>query len=100
MPDWQLSDHFERDIPGGYLETLESGTNVIQDKELALYYSKLHYVIRGPLFDAHRLIEIWKFNIGSYDYLLSHYPQGEQGNKAPGDGVPQRDLNNAIPYYP
>lgn len=69
---WRIG-HFERDFPVGYLETLESGKNLIQNKNLALYYDKLEYVIRGPLFDVQRLTEIWKLNIGAYDYLLSNY---------------------------
>ncbi|HEY4037042.1 MAG TPA: hypothetical protein VGL94_24050, partial [Ktedonobacteraceae bacterium] len=77
MPGWRIG-HFERDIPEGYLETLEGGKNLIQNKDLALYYDKLHYVIRGPLFNARRLIEIWKLNIGAYDYLLRNYSRGLQ----------------------
>ena len=65
--------HFTRHIPDGYLKTLETGKNVILDKDLALYYDKLRYVTRGPLFDIQRLIEIWKLNTGAYDYLLKAY---------------------------
>ncbi len=72
QPHWRIG-HFHRGIPAGYLETLESGTDVIKSKELALYYAKLRYVTSGPLFDLHRLIEIWKLNTGAYDYLLKAY---------------------------
>ena len=65
QPRWRIG-HFERAIPVGYIETLESGRNVIRDKQLALYYSKLQKVIRGPLFDIQRWIEIWKLNTGAY----------------------------------
>jgi arabinofuranosyltransferase len=65
--------HFTRYIPDGYLETLETGKNLIEDKDLALYYDKLRFVTRGPLFDIQRLIEIWKLNTGAYDYLLNAY---------------------------
>ncbi len=71
-PRWRIG-HFERDFPAGYLETLKSGKNLIQNKDLALYYDKLEYVIRGPLFDVQRLTGIWKLNIGAYGYLLSNY---------------------------
>ena len=74
LPNWRIG-HFHRDIPTGYLETLAGSHNVIQNKELALYYDKLHYIIAGPLWDMQRLIEIWKFNTGAYDYLLANYVQ-------------------------
>ena len=76
-PGWRIG-HFERDFPAGYLETLKSGKNLIQNKDLALYYDKLEYIIRGPLFDVQRLTEIWKLNIGAYDYLLNNYSHGLQ----------------------
>lgn len=69
LPGWRIG-HFERAIPAGYIETLESGKNVILDKQLALYYSKLQEVTRGPLFDIQRWIAIWKLNTGTYNYLL------------------------------
>jgi arabinofuranosyltransferase len=34
--DWQIG-HFERELPGGYLQTLESGRNLIRDPDLAQY---------------------------------------------------------------
>ncbi len=75
LPGWSIGN-FTRAIPAGYLETLKSGKDVIRDRQLNLYYSKLQNLTRGPLFDAQRLIEIWKFNTGAYDYLLIHYSQG------------------------
>jgi arabinofuranosyltransferase len=69
QPRWRIG-HFERAIPAGYIETLESGKNVIRDKQLALYYSKLQEVTRGPLFDIQRWIDIWELNTGAYNYLL------------------------------
>jgi hypothetical protein len=87
-PDWRIG-HFNRRIPDGYLETLETGTNVIQNKDLALYFDKLRYVTRGPLFDIQRLIEIWKLNTGAYDYLLNAYntspPTTHVMNSLPGE---------------
>jgi arabinofuranosyltransferase len=76
LPGWRIG-LFGRAIPKGYLKTLESGKNVIQNRDLALYYSKLRYITRGPLFDFQRLIEIWKFNTGAYNYLLNHYSPKE-----------------------
>jgi len=81
QPGWRIG-HFARSIPAGYVETLEGGRNVIQNRNLALYYSKLQYVIRGPLFDFQRLIEIVKLNTGAYNYLLKGaVSQGATGFK-------------------
>jgi arabinofuranosyltransferase len=69
---WRIG-HFGRDLPPGYLETLEMGTNQIADPNLALYYKELSSVIQGPLWDWERMVKIWKFNTGQYDYLLRTY---------------------------
>lgn len=76
---WSIG-HFGRELPEGYLWTVSSNTltpfitaNSIEDKNLAEYYSKLRYIIRGDLFDIGRLREIWNMNTGKYDYLLARY---------------------------
>lgn len=71
---WRIG-HFLRDIPAGYVKTLETGKNMIQDPGLAQYYAKLHDIVSGPLFSWQRLLEIWHFNTGGYNYLLQHYIQ-------------------------
>ena len=58
--------HFMRKVPAGYLETLRSGRNVIEDPALAAYYDKLAKVVRGNLFDRERLALIWGFLRGRY----------------------------------
>lgn len=69
---WRIG-HFERALPCGYLETLESGRNKIQNPNLALYYDKLSLVTRGPLFSLQRLREIWNLNTEKYSYLIQSY---------------------------
>jgi len=69
---WRIG-HIVRELPEGYLETLETGENRIVDQHLSAYYTKLESVIRGPLWDGERLITIWKLNTGQYDYLLERY---------------------------
>ena len=66
---WRIG-HFMRDLPRGYLDTLDSGQLRISNPNLALYYQKLSFVITGPLWNWDRLGEIWKFNTGQYDYLV------------------------------
>jgi arabinofuranosyltransferase len=64
--------HFHHIIPAGYEETLATGTNQIQDANIASYYDKLSVVVQGPLWDKNRLLEIWNINTGKYDYLIEN----------------------------
>ncbi len=63
--------HFRREIPTGYLETLESGENRIQVANLALYYDKLRLVTQGSLWNRERWITIAKLNFGAFDRFLT-----------------------------
>jgi arabinofuranosyltransferase len=71
-PGWVIG-HFRREIPEGYIETIESGKNVIVEKELAAFYDTLSLLIRGNIFDGKRFVEMIKFNAGCYNALLSRY---------------------------
>jgi len=75
---WWVIGHFTRTIPLGYMETLQSGENMIEDKCLAKYYDKLSIITRGNLFDVNRIQEIWNMNTGQYDYLLDAYIHGKE----------------------
>ena len=46
--DWRPG-HFEREMPEGYLQTLLSGSNSIEDPDLHLFYDKLTIITRGKL---------------------------------------------------
>ena len=69
---WRIG-HFARKIPAGYLETIKTGKNQLEDKDLGEYYDKLSFVISGDLFSINRIKEIINFNLGKYDYLLESY---------------------------
>ena len=69
--NWRIG-HFHHIIPDGYEETLSSGTNMIQDVNVALFYDKLSYVVKGPLWDWDRIVEIWNLNTGKYNYLVEN----------------------------
>jgi arabinofuranosyltransferase len=69
---WRIG-HFARKLPAGYLETIKTGENQLEDKGLRRYYEKLTFVIRGDLFNINRLKEIINFNLGKYNYLLKSY---------------------------
>jgi arabinofuranosyltransferase len=66
---WRIG-HFERDVPAGYVQSLRTGVNQIQNPNLAKYYDALALITRGPLFSRARLIAIWKMNTGQFNYLL------------------------------
>ncbi len=66
---WRIG-HFHHQIPEGYLDTLETGENKIYNENIAMYYDKLKFIVRGDLYDLDRIREIFNFNLGKYDYLL------------------------------
>ncbi len=68
-----MAGHNLREVPAGYLESIQSGTNRIQDPDLAQYYDKLTLIIRGELWSLQRWEAIWRMNTGQYDYLLDRY---------------------------
>lgn len=76
LDNWRIG-HYVRAVPGGYAETLEYGKNVIASASLAEYYEHLSVLTKGPVFSWSRLVEIWNFNTGSYDYLLNDLWQGK-----------------------
>jgi arabinofuranosyltransferase len=68
---WRIG-HFRHVIPRGYLDSIRTGKNLIKNKNIALYYDKLSFVIKGNLWDRRRIVEIWNLNTGKYDYLLEN----------------------------
>jgi len=69
---WRIG-HFDRVIPKGYLITLRSGENKIENRNLAAYYDKMALITRGGLYDKNRLIEIFWMNTGRYNHLITGY---------------------------
>ena len=66
---WRIG-HFIRRPPGGYLETLETGENLIDDLGIREYYKSVRTVVRGDIWSVTRLGEIWRLNTGYYAHLL------------------------------
>ncbi len=96
-PVWRIG-HFKRTIPLGYLDTLREGDNRIHDEALAAYYDKLTPLIRGDLFAPGRLREIWRFNTGAYDHLITpeRYRYPDLAHKTL-DAINQRETPLPIP---
>lgn len=72
LANWYIA-HLVREIPDGYIETIESGENKITDPSLAEFYDQLHLIIRGDLWTTERWEAIWKMNTGQYNYLVDLY---------------------------
>ncbi|MFC2131797.1 hypothetical protein ACFLSQ_10215, partial [Bacteroidota bacterium] len=75
---WRIG-HFYRKIPLGYIKTIETGKNQIEDSRLKEYYEKLKIVTQADIFAAGRFTEIWKFNTGFYNELLvDNYKENDE----------------------
>jgi len=90
-PDWRIG-HFDRAIPEGYLESLQSGSNLIESKSLRAFYDELSLIIRGPLWSSERWAAIWRMNSGAnddliYSYRVSRYASVSLNEVQPGNEV-------------
>ena len=65
--------HYHRVIPDGYTNFLRTGSASAMDPDLAGYYTPLHLIVSGDLFDIQRLKTILLFNLGYYDELKDAY---------------------------
>ena len=53
QPKWRIG-HFERRVPDGYIETLQTGRNVITDIDAAMKYRRLQMITQDPLWSRRR----------------------------------------------
>jgi hypothetical protein len=58
------ASHYFRDLPDGYLESIEADDNRLRDPVLRPYYDRLRHVTRGALSDMSRVADIWWLNVG------------------------------------
>ena len=70
---WRVG-HFQRDLPEGYLLSLEQDRNRIHNRDLAMFYDRLRVLTRDPLNSPGRWKEIWRFNTGHYSDITQLYP--------------------------
>ncbi|MCX8064725.1 MAG: hypothetical protein N3G21_06075 [Candidatus Hydrogenedentes bacterium] len=70
-PTWRIG-HFWRYLPEGYLETVanDNNENKIRDENLAQFYEHLRLITRGPVWSFDRWVDIFKMNLGFYNYLI------------------------------
>jgi arabinofuranosyltransferase len=65
--------HFERQIPPGYEDSLQSGDLVIEDPDLEELCRVVWSVARGPVWSASRMAESNRLITGGYDSLVDGY---------------------------
>lgn len=65
--------HAQRPVPEGYVETVATGTNRIEDPDLARYYDFLHEVTTGPVLSTRRWRRALELQTGRFDALLDAY---------------------------
>lgn len=65
--------HLFRDVPAGYVVSVETGQNRITDPSLRAYYDKLLIITTGPLLTKERAMTIWEMNTGAYTHWIDEY---------------------------
>ena len=76
-PDWKVGHH-RRYIPDGYMQTVRTGRNAIEDPDLAAFYDQLRLVTSGEVWSRERWMAILALNTGKLDHLVDrqHYRFG------------------------
>ena len=69
IDEWK-SGHFHREVPDGYIESVETGSNKLRDPDLRAYYDVILLITRGPLWSGERIKAIIDMNLGQYDHLV------------------------------
>lgn len=84
VSNWRVG-HFTRNIPIGYLESVTSGKNLIQDPGLKVYYDRLKLLTESEdLFTKERFMEILRENLGGNRNLIQN-----SGPRTPWVGIPE-----------
>ena len=78
---WRVG-HYPRAIPDGYLESIQSGTNRIQNPKIRELYRVTKILAEGPIWSGERLKEIAKMNLGLYNRQIRSIKVEETGAPA------------------
>lgn len=68
-PGWRVG-HYDRVVPQGYEESIQSGRAELTDPRLNRYYQKLRLLTQGQIWSAARWRTLWGFLTGQYDSLI------------------------------
>ena len=78
----EKSGHHYRYVPKGYIKSLKSMKNHIEDPNLERYYEALVSITRGDLLSLHRLVRVVKINAGGYKPLVKAFLTGKEYRRA------------------
>ncbi|MBA2270156.1 MAG: hypothetical protein H0W20_06120 [Chthoniobacterales bacterium] len=81
---WRVG-HYARAIPDGYIESIQTGENLIKDRATREVYRAIKIVVQGPIWSWARFKEIVKLNIGSYGPSITAAGQSAQVKEPPPD---------------
>ena len=70
--------HIKREIPNGYLKSIETGKNVIKDENLKKFYDVIKIITQEKIFSKKRIKTIIKYHLGKYDYLIDNYLKNKE----------------------
>ena len=87
--------HLMRYVPDGYIASIQNDGNLLQDKNLALFYDKLCIITRGPIWTWERFKVIWRMNTGCYDDLIDRHYYADPRKKV----IPYRDIGHSMEAY-
>ena len=73
VKEWRPG-HIPRFIPSGYIESLATGQNKIDNKHLANRFDLFHSIESDPLFSKRRWVNIWRANTEKVDINSLKYP--------------------------
>jgi arabinofuranosyltransferase len=59
IPPWRIG-HYQRAIPEGYFESVDTDTNLVRDPEIAALYDRIRLATRAPLWTRERWRAIWR----------------------------------------
>lgn len=77
--NWR-SGYMKRDIPEGYKESVNKGTNLITNSSLHEFYDYVLTVVSGDIWSVKRLRTIVEMNTGQYNHLIEEYLNNNQSN--------------------
>ena len=84
--------HAGRPVPDGYVESLRSGENRVENPALHRYYEALRVITRAPLFSRERLATLARFLAGGFDADRAAYLTYYESKTASEGDIPPRQL--------
>lgn len=80
--NWRVG-HYFRAVPAGYVASLQTGTNSLEDPQVRELYRVIKILTQDPIWSVERFKEIAKMNLGFYSNLIKSIPS--QNTETPAD---------------